>query len=302
MKDKVYPTDQLGTEKEREDDTSPNSELNHLPNAVTQANSVRNELLNHLTLALRTPLTSVMGMASVLSREIYGPLTDKQKEYLSIIQDSGHSLLSLVDEILALTELNDSNKTSNLSPVDIEMLCQHVIKTLEPMAHKREQQIRLFVEPSNLIWLLDKSKMQLILYNLLFIVIQSERGSLIGIHTARKENGLRITIWAAHPWLGNSLPFAELYSKREEFSASPMTASPEFSTPSELAIPQMLELAEQMGADHVNEKLRLLLSYQLAQMHGGNISIQGYPDSGYRYVVNLPRALALASANDLSDR
>ena len=38
------------------------------------------ELLDRLMQELRTPLTSVMGMTSVLSREIYGPLRQKQKE------------------------------------------------------------------------------------------------------------------------------------------------------------------------------------------------------------------------------
>ncbi len=41
---------------------------------------IKEELLTLLIEELRTPLTSVMGMTSVLNREIYGPLTSKQKE------------------------------------------------------------------------------------------------------------------------------------------------------------------------------------------------------------------------------
>jgi signal transduction histidine kinase len=44
-------------------------------------NSIKVKLLNHLAQELLTPLTSVLGMASVLNQEIYGPLTSKQKEY-----------------------------------------------------------------------------------------------------------------------------------------------------------------------------------------------------------------------------
>ena len=36
-------------------------------------NSIKVKLLNYLAQELLTPLTSVMGMASVLSQEIYGP-------------------------------------------------------------------------------------------------------------------------------------------------------------------------------------------------------------------------------------
>jgi light-regulated signal transduction histidine kinase (bacteriophytochrome) len=37
------------------------------------------------------------------------------------------------------------------------------------------------------------------------------------------------------------------------------------------------------------KNLGLLLSQQLAELHGGKITIQGTPESGYRYVITLPR-------------
>jgi signal transduction histidine kinase len=36
------------------------------------------------------------------------------------------------------------------------------------------------------------------------------------------------------------------------------------------------------------ESLGLLLSCQLAELHGGQITIQGSSESGYRYVLSLP--------------
>jgi signal transduction histidine kinase len=36
------------------------------------------------------------------------------------------------------------------------------------------------------------------------------------------------------------------------------------------------------------ESLGLLFSSQLAELHGGKISIQGSPESGHRYVLSLP--------------
>jgi hypothetical protein len=43
------------------------------------------------------------------------------------------------------------------------------------------------------------------------------------------------------------------------------------------------------------ESLGLLLSCQLAELHGGQILIQGSPESGYRYVLSLPLQLATPS-------
>jgi signal transduction histidine kinase len=268
--------------------------LNSLPTSGFSVERLKVELIAQLMQELRTPLTSVMGMTSVLSREIYGPLRRKQKEYLKIIHDSGQYLLSLVEEILALRELPSNGVPLSLTSVDVEMLCQQVLKTLEPVANRREQQIQVSVEPVHRIWLLDKGKVQQLLYHLMFRVIQvAEGGCVIRVHVSRKGENLSVGIWVSHPWLGDSLPETELEACGILISSS----SP---LPDATGLPDENLVAEEVTTidvwDHVQdstldrsrERLGLLLSCQLAQMHGGNISIQGTQRSGYRYVVSLP--------------
>jgi nitrogen-specific signal transduction histidine kinase len=243
------------------------------------------KLLAHLTQELRTPLTSVMGMASVLNREIYGPLTAKQREYLGIIHNSGDYLLSLVKEILELSQLNLQSQELNLTSVDIEMLCQQAIATLQQAAQRREQEIRLTVEPGNRIWSLDKEKMRQMLYHLIFSVIQSSNGgSVVHLHAANKVSGLRLTLWVTHPCLeyisyGSSLNEYEVRLDRLPTDSSRSTGvlnSPP-STP-EIEIPERL---------HFN--LGFLLSRQLVGLHGGEIQVQAHATGGDRYVVTVPR-------------
>jgi signal transduction histidine kinase len=66
--------------------------------------SIPSELLADLAQELRTPLTSILGMASVLQQEIYGPLSSKQKDYLGIIHQSGQNLVKIVDRISTFSE------------------------------------------------------------------------------------------------------------------------------------------------------------------------------------------------------
>jgi signal transduction histidine kinase len=68
--------------------------------------SIPAELLTNLAQELRTPMTSILGMASVLQQEIYGPLSSKQKDYLAIIHQSGQKLVKIVDRISTLSEDN----------------------------------------------------------------------------------------------------------------------------------------------------------------------------------------------------
>jgi len=284
------------------------------PSEIAIANQLKVELLSHLTQELRTPLTSVMGMASVLIREIYGPLTHKQKEYLDIIHNSGQYLLSLVNEILELADLKglkEADQAMKLNSVDIEMLCQQVVNTLNQAAGRREQQIRLSVEPGRRIWLLDKDKIRQMLYHLVFSVIQSSNaGSVVRLHVSHRSTTLTIAVWVSHPWLGESIPHPEVYAQPPLMSTSTShgaskmqsrsTSDFEFRERSD-TVPSCLIVAEaetptfQHNLDDESIKqasqknLGLLLSHQLAKMHGGQIVMQGAPESGYRYVILLPQ-------------
>jgi signal transduction histidine kinase len=245
------------------------------------------KLVAHLTQELRTPLTSVMGMASVLNREIYGPLTVKQREYLGIIHHSGEYLLSLVKEILELSQLDLEQQDLNLTPVDVEMLCQQAIATLHQAAQRREQEIRLTVEPGNRIWVLDKEKMRQLLYHLIFSVVQaSNAGSIVHLHAANKLSGLRLTLWVTHPCLegaGFSQGSDLLGSDEEMYESSDrlgvmLAPSPTAPMSPEVGIQESLAM-----------NLGFLLSQQLVGLHGGEIKVQGHALSGYRYSVTVPR-------------
>jgi signal transduction histidine kinase len=306
----------------------PTSEIRiNPPSKVKEAsstNQLKLELLGQLIQELRTPLTSVLGMASVLGREIYGPLTGKQREYLEIIQHSGRYLLSLVNEISELGSLDESSAALNLTPVDIEMLCQQAINTLEEAANRREQDIRLSLEPGrSRIWALDKDKVRQMLYHLVFSVIQlSATGSVVRIHVSYKEDTLNITVWVSHPWLGDGITEVDPYFRMSPVSlmdipkdANGFSLYPQnnellgrFSLvmdeakqiiSNSIAIANGSVVDSSKAQSHMSrESLGLLLSCQLAELHGGQITIQGSTESGYRYVLSLPLHLAASSDND----
>ncbi|MGG6296566.1 GAF domain-containing sensor histidine kinase [Leptolyngbya sp. AN02str] len=273
----------------------------------TSVSVVKASLMSQMAQELRTPLTSILGMASVLTREIYGPLTGKQKEYLDIIHNSGQYLLSVLTEMLELGGLNDRNYSLNLAPIDVEMLCQQAINTLEQAASRRNQKLRLSIEPGNRIWLLDKDKIRQMLYHLVFSVIQlASTDSTIRIHVSRRQNRLNMNVSASHPWLGDGLMHldadsgaglngsanlwdanqSELTDAGEGWGHEPLLRSPH-TTSSEPG--SHAPEADVQPASLSRQNLGLNLSRQLAEMHGGRITIQGSAESGYRYVVSIPQ-------------
>jgi signal transduction histidine kinase len=270
--------------------------------------SIKASLISQMTQELCTPLTSILGMGSVLSQGIYGSLTEKQQEYIGIIHNSGQYLLSLVNEIVELGSLDDSDRALNLTPVDIEMLCQQAIVTLAQAAQRREQKIQLTVEPGQRIWLLDKEKVRQMVYHLVFGIIQtSNAGGTLRLHVSRKQADLTLSVWISHPWLGDGLPtdYARTAKQTSQGALSRLAlvgaddySSDSFSSgawavddlPEEYSnYSEAYETPEEQKQPDVSRQgLGLLLSTQLAELHGGNITVKGSAEEGYRYVVRLP--------------
>src|SRR5690554_3585053 len=65
---------------------------------------------------LRTPLSVVLGFAQLLEMEA---LSKKQQEHVQYILQSGRHLLSLINQVLELTDLDSGKLTLQLQPVQI---------------------------------------------------------------------------------------------------------------------------------------------------------------------------------------
>jgi signal transduction histidine kinase len=292
-------------------------ELANYPLAATKPSQVQDldpartspiklKLLSQLTQELKTPLTSVIGMASVLHREVYGPLTVKQREYLEIIHDSGQNLIGLVDEIVSLGILSDRHAEVNLTTVDIEMLCQQVINSLADQSKQYQQKLSFSIEPGNRIWTLDKDKIRQALYYLTVSILEmSEPGGEVQIHVSQRNQALNIAVSISHPWLGNDFGEPKLNdhgvtqalnlnqnSHRDSHHILGNLMAPQ-SPPILTSSALMMVINQESTLEQNTQKiprdiLGLLFCCYLTEMHGGRVVVQGSPSSGYRYILQIP--------------
>ena len=265
---------------------------------LEQINEVRFDLIVRLTQNLRNPLTSVTGMASMLSREIYGPLSEKQQEYTSIILSSSQQLLAMVNEIVEIGHFQEDYQLSVMA-ADIEMIGHQAIASLEGIARQQDLKIKLTVEPGSRIWNLDKQVVRQLIYYLVFSLIKmSMAGSTIRLHISHRETRISIALWVSNPWLGEDLPQAIIaWNNRQRVSTritqdtKPSSIRLDPSAQASLEIDsgeafEALSIAKKM--DSSRQELGLLLSRHLTEIHGGEVVVQGSEASGYRYVITLP--------------
>ena len=239
------------------------------PSVYPQLQSeIQFKLLTHLAQELLTPLTAVLGMASVLQQEIYGPLSSKQKDYLGIIHHSSRQLVTIVEEISQLGGFDFQQHQLTLKSVDLEMLCQLAIQSLEPLAQKKQQQIVLnLCEPSltSRIWLLDKDKVRQIVYYLcLSLIHASALDSQISIALTNLTDGLQIQI-------ATNDPQVILKQERVENTVPPLPGSKRHKTAIANGSQQPSSPTTETNLGQLRVSLGLSLSHSLAKSHGGKI-------------------------------
>lgn len=264
-------------------------DCDRLAESRSPVDAVRLHLISHLIQDLRNPLTAVMGMTSMLSREIYGPLTEKQREYIDIVRRSSQTLMTQVDEIIDLGLVDPEAADLVPTPVDISRLGEQVITTLAPLAEKLSQTLNLTVEPNQHLWILDQHTVKQLLYHAVFSIMHmASENSTLRVHASRKGQSLSLAVWVSNPWLGEGLPptiISLCHALGGGYGAQRLNVD---------EVAQDLLGGDMDAATLSKQWLGLVLCQHLAQHHGGQVNLHGNAEAGYRLMISLPALRTVA--------
>jgi signal transduction histidine kinase len=135
--------------------------------ALEEADEIKIEFVHHVSYELRSPLTNIIGFAHFLGDPTFGPLTDKQREYLSYITASTNALLALINNILDLATINAGAMTLSLSEVDIRASMEAAAEGVQDRLVKDHLTLEIDVPPGIGSFTADERRLRQILFNLL---------------------------------------------------------------------------------------------------------------------------------------
>ena len=155
--------------------------------AANHANASKSEFLSRMSHDIRTPMNGIMGMTKIASENVEDQ--GRVRDCLGKIAASGSSLLSLVNEILDMSELESGNVDLVADEFRISGLIEEVASSLQPQIAEKRMRFQIFpieVEHQEVIG--DKGRISQVFANILSNSIKfTPEGRRLGLTVIERE-------------------------------------------------------------------------------------------------------------------
>ncbi|BBC26569.1 ATP-binding protein [Pseudanabaena sp. ABRG5-3] len=259
----------------------------NLAQELSGLSRLKDEFLTCINHELKTPLTSVIGIASLLSNNTFGELNERQSRYVKMIHQSGRQLVSIIDNMFDLAKAEAGQLELYSETISVKDVCLKSIQQVRKLVQQDsaisrnynfeegwELDINLDIDPTIQTISADEARLQQMLVNLLsnafkFSVLPSglvgdlpHNAPQIGITVRWWEGWLAITVWDQ----GIGIPEDKQSLVFQKFQQMENVLTRRF---------------EGTGSS-------LLLTRHLARLHGGDITFVSQVDVGSQFTILLP--------------
>jgi signal transduction histidine kinase len=237
--------------------------------ALRLSDQMKSDFVSSVSHELRTPLASILGYLEILTSEEVGALNELQGEFLAIIDTNAHRLLSLIDDLLTLSGLENGKLAMRMEPVDLAELVYGELQALRPELDERRHEVQIAVPDTPVRIDADVHRCGQVIGNLLANAIKfTPEGGRISVVLTEEAGAAQLAIEDS----GIGISEDDLGNLFERFFRA--------RSATEQAIP--------------GTGLGLAISKGIVEAHGGTLSAQSELGRGSTFSVRLPMASAYA--------
>ncbi|WP_341217684.1 ATP-binding protein [Neptunomonas phycophila] len=157
-----------------------NTALAKASKRADEANKAKDEFLARMSHELRTPLTSVVGFAKLMKQS---PCSPEQLEHIRIINQTSLMLLSIIDDILDFSKLQQDAITLELIDFNLEEIIYDVLEMQAPKAHEKGLELITHMQPrQDLDVIGDPTRLRQIISNLIANAVKFTQSGTVEVH------------------------------------------------------------------------------------------------------------------------
>ena len=139
--------------------------LNSMTTKLETLESSRQEFVSNVSHELKTPITSIKVLADSLLQQEDAP-AELYREFLSDINAEIERENKIITDLLSLVKMDKTSSELNISSININELCEQILKRIKPIAAKRN--IELIFESYRPVFAeVDEVKLSLAINNLI---------------------------------------------------------------------------------------------------------------------------------------
>ncbi|MET0310742.1 MAG: ATP-binding protein [Burkholderiaceae bacterium] len=236
--------------------------------AADTANQLKSDFLATVSHEIRTPLNGVLGLARLLLKEQLRP---QQAEYGRLILGSAESLLALIDDVLDYSKI----EAGRLSVEDCAFDLRAMLEDLHQIHHLRASEKSLFfttdIADEVPAWVMaDPTRLRQVLNNLLGNALKFTQYGSVSLAVRRNAGSTGETLEIAVSDTGIGIAQEHQHLLFSRFSQADASTTRRFG----------------------GTGLGLAIARQLAQLMGGDITLQSALGAGSVFSVHIPLRLA----------
>lgn len=192
----IYPINHLNLAEPLENDMY--EELTPLLQSIDKQNrekdavaNMRKEFSANVSHELKTPLTSISGYAEIMKNGLVKP--EDMKTFSERIYNEASRLITLVEDIMKLSKLDEGAVELEKEEVDFYVLTREICSRLAPQAEKRHVRLEVTGEPVH--YLGVRQVLDEMLYNMIENAIKYNKESgLVSVWVGNTLQGIKIIV------------------------------------------------------------------------------------------------------------
>ncbi len=259
----LNPTHTLSIIRDVSEQEKAENDLIQAKEKAEESDRLKSSFLANMSHEIRTPMNGIIGFSELLKFKNLTP--DDRQYYTSVIVDSGHQLLDIINDVLEISKIETGQISIHIAETDVYKLSNSLVKFFHKRAEHKKNTL-ITKTPSiaaQSIIKTDETKVRQILNNLVSNAIKFTKNGTIEIGYELKNNNT-IEFYVQDSGIGIAQNEHDMIFQR------------------------FTQANSQLKPKHSGTGLGLSISKSLVELLGGQIWVDSELNNGSRFTFSIP--------------